>query len=103
MPEETDPELTTPELVQQVFENKFGKALLVRWMKMAGLTDYQSQAKDHEALLRRDELQRFLFSIINALEFTPEQVYALSQRQAEHNNLIRQTTARQAIHTENYE
>lgn len=77
------PQLTTEELIQHVFRDEYGEALIKRWLSLASITHYKQGSKDHETLIRQDELQRFMFSIISAMSYDEQQLFILSQQRAE--------------------
>jgi len=83
---EQSPDLTIQALVQHVFSSEHGQALVRRWMECYGLTAYTKGPKSHEDLIRQDERQRFLFSIVNALNLTEQQLFQLSMQYAERVN-----------------
>jgi hypothetical protein len=78
-PEPEEPKLPESikarELCLKVFDNPNGIALIDYWMSMAGITAYMA-CPNQEAMIRRDELQRFMHSILQNLAMTPDQIRA---------------------------
>lgn len=61
------------ELTLSVFDNPDGLELLGHYMASAGITAW-IQSPNEEARIRKDELQRFVHSILLNLAMTPDQI-----------------------------
>lgn len=71
------PNVTTKrELVQRVFDNPDGEALLLMLMDEAGMTRYNSRPLSEDSWVRRDERQRLIHTILSLLAKEPEQLKA---------------------------
>ena len=66
-------EATLQETTVSVFDNEDGLRLLEVFMAEAGITSWK-HAPTEEARIRKDELQRFVHSILKNLAMTPDQI-----------------------------
>ena len=64
---------TNSELTKAVFDTSGGRALLSIWLKSSGITNYVASS-ENEALIRKDERQRFIHSIIKNMAMTEDEL-----------------------------
>jgi hypothetical protein len=82
---------TNSELTKEVFDTPEGRSLLGIWLKSAGITSYVS-SNEREALIRKDERQRFIHSIIKNMAMTEDELLeqAINQYQEKQKKLTGQ-------------